>query len=233
MMPLLALGLIGLMLARRSGTPRPTSKPAATKPGAKPGAKPAPDFAAEAQRIIDETKDIIDGKRDAYSDPDAYAPDDSDNAPAAAAPSAPSAPAPASAQQTDAELARARQAVLLAQQKERLTPPKPGAKPAAKPAPTRVTIGPAKLNPPPTKAAPAGTDLALAKQTAPKVAAHIKQKKGNYDRKVLSLWQTRAGIAPDGIYGRGTFAALKHFYPPAPPALFAQGVASYKPPTGV
>lgn len=207
MLPLLALaGLFGLMLSRRS-TPKP--------PGSTPAGKQPPSVAQEAQRIIQETKDIIDGKRDAYSDPGA----------------------------ADAELERARKAVLLAQQKERLTPKptssssaKPKPTPAAKPrpAPARVDVGPIQVKPPATPAAPAGTDLALAKSTAPKMAAHLKQAgRDKYDRKAMRLWQTRAGLAPDGIYGRGTAAALKHFTPAAPPAFFAQGVSTYTPPAGV
>jgi peptidoglycan hydrolase-like protein with peptidoglycan-binding domain len=43
----------------------------------------------------------------------------------------------------------------------------------------------------------------------------------------LRAWQTAAGIAADGIYGRGTASALKYFTPKAPRALFAQGQDGY------
>lgn len=201
--PLLLIGLLGLMLAKRGSS---SSAPATPKT---PG-----DI---AERIVKETQEIIDGKREEYSED------------------------PADVQ---AELERARQAVQLAQQKEAQTPapsssssaprmtvgpvqvrkpaPKPAPKPMAKPA-----AKPAAAAPP----APAGTDLALAKQTSEKLAAHLKAAgRDKYDRKVLKLWQTRAGIPADGVYGRAAAAALRYFTRSAPAAFFAQGVASYTPP---
>lgn len=188
--PLLALLGLGLLYSQRGKASAPSRST--------PEPKAAP-IANAAARIIRESKEILDGKRDAYSDPDV---------------------------ETAAELAKAQAAAKIAQARE-TGDPAPGSGMARQ---TSVDIGPAEVRP---AAAPAGTDLALAKSTAPKVAAHLKQKgRAGYSRQVLRLWQGRAGIAPDGIYGRGAAAALKYFTPSAPGAFFAQGVAKYQPPAG-
>lgn len=122
----------------------------------------------------------------------------------------------------ESELAKAQAAAKLAKARESegVAGPKPGSA-MAKPKPK-----------PPTQTS-TSTDLAKAKATAPKVAEHLKKAgRANYSRQVLKLWQGRAGIAPDGIYGRGAAAALRYFTPGAPAAFFAQGVAQYKPPAG-
>lgn len=203
MLPLLAiLGLVALAASSRARASAPSTP--------RPSGPTSKDIAA---KIVQETQEIIDGKREAYSDDDEAA----------------------------AELERARRAVQLAQQKEAQTPassssssPRPStpAKPAPKPA--SMSVGPVvqrQAAAPPAAAAPAGTDLAVAKKTAPDVAAHLKSKNRNtYSRDVVKLWQKRAGIASDGIYGRGTEAALKYFGAKPPKAFFAQGNASYTPP---
>lgn len=158
----------------------------------------------------------------------------------------------------DDEEAQALAAAKRAAAEERgLPPPKPTmtvgpirTKPAPKPAPSRGAPRPAPAKPaarvpakpaartpartaPASRPPPPGTDLALAKSTAPKVAAHLKQKGARaYDHTVLKLWQTRAGIGNDGIYGRGAATALKYFTPAAPAAFVQQGVAQYTPPKG-
>lgn len=201
-LPLLALlGIVAFASSRARA-----AAPSAPRPSS--STKAPPTSKEVAARIVQETKEIIDGKRDAYTDDEAT---------------------------VDAELERARRAVALAQQKEAKTPP-PASSSAPRPStPAKMTVGPVVQKqaaaPAARKPAPAGTDLALAKQTAAQVAAHLKQKgRDGYDRKVLKLWQTRAGLPPDGIYGRGTAAALKYFGAAAPAAFFAQGTASYTPP---
>lgn len=201
MFPLLLLGILGLALASRRGSS--SSAPSSS-------AKPAATSTDIAKRIVQETKEILDGKREAYTDD----PED-----------------------VQAELERARAAVALAKQKEAQTPASSSSstpRPAPKPAST-MSVGPITTQTKPAaaakKPAPAGTDLALAKSTAAKMAAHLKQAgRDKYDRKALKLWQTRAGLAPDGIYGKGTAAALKYFGAAAPAPFFNQGTASYTPP---
>lgn len=198
MFPLLLIGILGLALASRRGSSSSTPPSSSAKP---------PDL---AKRIVKETQDIIDGKRDAYTvDPE----------------------------DVQDELERARAAVALAKQKEAQTkPPASSSSSSPRPAPQpTMSVGPITQKPAAAAAAkkppPAGTDLALAKSTAAKMAAHLKQKgRDHYDRKALKLWQTRAGIVPDGIYGKGTAAALKYFGAAAPAPFFNQGTASYTPP---
>ena len=183
----------------------------------------------EQQRIVREMEEIATGKRTELSDP-----------PLPAAPALPAAvdversaeggpsdlqgPAVAPDEPSD-EQALAEAAARAAMAQEGGTAPSSSAarpkagKAAAKPAARSAAAAPAKP-----------VNMALAKSTAGQVAAHIKAKRMNYDRKMLSLWQSRAGVAADGIYGRGSAAALKYFTKTAPPALFAQGTSSYTPP---
>lgn len=194
---LLLLGLAAFAASSRARAAAPSSP-----------ARPAAPSTDLAKRIVQETKDIIDGKRSEYTvDPG----------------------------DIDAELERARKAVELAKQKEAQAPS--SSSPRSSSSAARMTVGPVQPKQPAAPAAarpaaPAGTDLPLAKKTAPQVVAHLKQKKRDgYDRKLLKLWQTRAGVPADGIYGRGTAAALKYFAgASAPAAFFAQGTASYTPP---
>lgn len=74
---------------------------------------------------------------------------------------------------------------------------------------------------------PPGTDLELARAKAPALARYIDLNKYSSDKKIIAAWQTAAGIKADGIYGRGTFAALRYFYPAAPRFLYAQGEEVY------
>lgn len=188
--PLFVLLGLGLAYSRRGA-----SAPATRAPTSKASAPKAPPLPSAAARIIRESREIIDGQRDAYTDPDAG---------------------------TAAELALATAAAKLAQATEEDGAPPPDSPPIMGVQPSAAT----------SPATP-GVDLGLAKSTAPKVAAHLKKTgRSGYDRKVLRLWQGRAGITPDGIYGRGAAAALKYFTPTAPAAFFAQGAATYKPPAG-
>lgn len=91
--------------------------------------------------------------------------------------------------------------------------------PAANPA----TPAPAAEHP------PAGYDPVKAANAAPDLAKHLRQKgKAHYKHDALRVWQKRAGIKPDGFYGRGSAAALRHYVGArAPAAFYAQGTDSY------
>lgn len=93
--------------------------------------------------------------------------------------------------------------------------------PAAQPAPAPA---PAPTGPTP----PAGFDRVKASKAAPDVARHIALKKYDYNRDALRAWQKLAGLAPDGIYGRGAAAAMRFYVgSSAPRALFNQGEDFY------
>lgn len=76
---------------------------------------------------------------------------------------------------------------------------------------------------------PEGFDRAKAANAAPDVASNIRNKKYDYNRKALKIWQKLAGIAQDGIYGNGSAAAMRYYVgPSAPKSLFTkQGVDHY------
>ncbi len=235
--PLLALVGLGLLLTRNKGATAPRRMAAPkpplmsaqqrivqeaqeiadgqradfSSPPEAPEAATPPALAPEAERVVREIEEIAQGQRSEISDP-VPAPD----TPASDASDDEQALAIAAAHQAAAQEGGAAPA-----------PAKPGSgmrRPGASPKPPK---GRAAM-PAPTSDKP--VNLALAKSTAASVAAHLKQKKMNYDRRMLSLWQSRAGVPADGIYGRGSAAALKYFTPGAPPALFAQGASSYTPP---
>jgi pyruvate/2-oxoglutarate dehydrogenase complex dihydrolipoamide acyltransferase (E2) component len=110
--------------------------------------------------------------------------------------------------------------------------PAPKAAPAtAKPAPKAAPAPAPKAAPATAKPGPqppAGYDRAAAAKAAPGLAKHITEKKYDYSRPTLEAWQRVAGIPADGIYGRGSAAALRHFVgAKAPKPLFAQGTDSY------
>lgn len=235
-LPLLALlGLGGLLLgspSRSSSSPRPKAK------------TPKPPLMDEQQRIVREMEEIAQGKRAELSDPG--------EVPALASDATPLMPIDAKPPLMDEQQRIVREVAEIAQGKREELSPSPAsaddeqalaeaaaraaaaqeggaaAPKAAKPAKGKVAKPGARAPASPAPARP--VNLALAKSTAPAMAAHLKQKKMNYDRKALTLWQSRAGVPADGIYGRGSAAALKYFTPAAPPALFAQGTSSYTPP---
>jgi peptidoglycan hydrolase-like protein with peptidoglycan-binding domain len=76
---------------------------------------------------------------------------------------------------------------------------------------------------------PDGFDREKAGRAAPDVAKHLAQKGiSHYSRPVLRTWQKLAGIAQDGIYGRGSAAALRYYVgAKAPKPFFAQGEDFY------
>lgn len=118
--------------------------------------------------------------------------------------------------------------------------PQPAPRPAPKPATrqganvdvTGPRVVPSSSSSSSSPRPPAGCDMAKAREAAPALARLIASKKYNYPHKTLAAWQTLAGIASDGIYGRGTATALKYFTSLAPKPLFAQGVAVYNHPWG-
>ena len=212
--PLLALLGLGFLLSSKKGG-------ASKAPPARP-----PPLMQEQQRIVREMEEIATGKRAELSDPPLPLP---------AAPALPAAvdversaeggpsdlqgPAVAPNEPSDEQaLAEAAARAAMAQEG--------GSAPSA--SAVRPKAGKAAAKPAAAPAKP--VNMALAKSTAAQVAAHLKAKKMNYDRKMLALWQGRAGVPVDGIYGRGSAAALKYFTKNAPPALFAQGTSSYTPP---
>lgn len=206
--PLLALLGVGLLLSAKKG------------PGKAGKAPPLPPLMQEQQRIVREMEEIATGKRTELSDPlppaPALPPPVEAERSAEGGPSdilSPVVPDKPSAPSDEQALAEAAARAAMAQEG--------GAAPESAVRPKAGKAAPAPAKP---------VNMALAKSTAPQVAAHIKAKRMNYDRKMLSLWQSRAGVPADGIYGRGSAAALKYFTKNAPPALFAQGTSSYTPP---
>lgn len=100
---------------------------------------------------------------------------------------------------------------------------KPAPKPAPKPSQPAQPAQPAGAQP------PEGFDREKASRAAPDIAKHLSQKGiSHYSRPALRIWQKLAGVAQDGIYGRGTAAALRYFVgAKAPRPFFAQGVDTY------
>jgi peptidoglycan hydrolase-like protein with peptidoglycan-binding domain len=104
----------------------------------------------------------------------------------------------------------------------------PKAAPAAKaPAPA-----PAPAAPGPTP--PAGFDRAKAAKAAPNLAKHIvnsgatkEARKKNYSRPAVREFQRLAGLTQDGMYGRGTAAAVRYYAGSAPEALYTGGTDTY------
>lgn len=93
------------------------------------------------------------------------------------------------------------------------------ATPTPAPTPAPVPSGPTP---------PAGFDRVKASNSAADVARNIATKKYSYSRDALKIWQKLAGVAQDGIYGRGSAAAMRYYVgPSAPKALFAQGEDHY------
>jgi murein L,D-transpeptidase YcbB/YkuD len=179
----------------------------------------APTTAEEAARIVRESKEIVNGERDAYSD----------------APSVPVTPREAAERtgeairaaselpNVDAELAAALAAARAAAQAE--------AAQAVQAAPTSPVLGPITVKPAAPKPAapkpaapvtrpaapPAGYDRTKAANSAGDLARHITQKKYDYTRKALGAWQIVAGIPSDGVYGPAARNALAFYVGNAAP----------------
>lgn len=197
-----------------------------------------PSGAQNAERVARQAKEIVDGKRDAFTDD---------------GPPGPSAIPSASDLQDNSDEAAALKAIQAAKAKQKKAdrksgksapvakkPAKKPAKPVAKrPASAKAEkpASPVATSVPPDSATsadsapaatPPGFDSLKAFNSAPDVARHIANKGMNYSRKVLKAWQRVAGIAQDGIYGKGSYAALRHFVgDQAPKPLFNQGTETY------
>lgn len=196
----------------------------------------AGDVEAEVKRIVAESKEIVQGKRDAYSD------DPSTKVSAREAAERTKAVidrVKANTHNTSkaAEDALAIEAARLAAKQERdgreaaraygqhrVEQGSPVA-PAPRPAPIFATkpkpIG--KNTTAPDGRRPEGYDATKAKNAAEGLARHIKKTNYNYERKALQAWQRAAGIAQDGVYGPTAANALKYFTALAPKKLFAKG----------
>lgn len=179
----------------------------------------ADDVQADVKRIIAESKEIVQGKRDAYSDDPAKKVSPRD---AAERTKAVIDKVKANTANTSkaAEEALAIEAARLAAKQENgvkpsPSPPRPAPIFATKPAPVKTTTAPDRR--------PDGYDATKAKNAAEGLAKHIKKSNYNYERKALQAWQKVAGIAQDGVYGPTSANALKYFTPLAPKKLFAKG----------
>ena len=67
---------------------------------------------------------------------------------------------------------------------------------------------------------PQGYDKAAATRGAPTLAEHLRAKKYDYSRPAVKAWQTSAGLTPDGLYGSQTASTLKTYTTKAPPPMF-------------
>jgi hypothetical protein len=234
--PVLGVGALAWLMLR--GKAEAKTEPDSRDPQTR---APKPSNAAAVKRLVEESREIIRGKRDAYSDD----------------PGRKVTPRGAATRVAEAKDNAALQAAREAA--------RDGAKPAPKPKPApdmRTGVRRKPAQPRTTEEAAAaqsygqsrveqgspvaafnpdaeakarglqGYDRAKAAATAGDVAKHLagmkaKGKWYDYSRPVVRAWQTVAGVPPDGIYARGTAAALKHFTPAAPKAFFAKGSDSY------
>ena len=213
-----AIGLLALLSSKKQEPQASDDDPDAVK--------------AEADRIVRESREIVQGKRDAYSDD----PDTKVSAREAAertkqaldkVQATNTKQITSSAEDALAIEAARRAAEAEARAAVNAAPPKPQpvvVKP--KPTPTPIVIKP-QPQPKPTpqpnsKGPPPGVDAGKAKNAAPGLAKHIAAKQYNYERKALVAWQKVAGITPDGVYGPASANALKFYFAKAPKKLFAK-----------
>jgi peptidoglycan hydrolase-like protein with peptidoglycan-binding domain len=84
----------------------------------------------------------------------------------------------------------------------------------------------------PSVASSSSYDPVNAKKQAPTLASHLRRMgKAHYNRDEVKLFQRRAGIKADGVYGPMTREALQHFGASAPPAFYpSSSTAHYAPP---
>jgi hypothetical protein len=187
----------------------------------------------QVERIVKESKEIVQGKRDAYSDDPKkkVSPRDAAERTKKVLEQAKASTAKVTA---SAEDALAIEAARLASENEASQAAKAygqsrvdAARKPVGPIHVPVPVRPAPIFATPSASTPASTrpegyDQAKAKNAAEGLAKHIKAKNYNYDRKVLTAWQRVAGIAQDGVYGPAAANALKYFTPGAPKKLFAK-----------
>jgi hypothetical protein len=222
---LLGVGALVLLSLRKKATPDSATD------------DDAPTTADEVERIVSEAREIVQGKRDAFSDvPDSKvsAREAAERVKATLEKAKAGATGGATKTEQDAAIAAARAAAAVeAAAKASSSPPTPYTPPVPRPKPVAVDgrdpmTRPPPPGPPPGPVYPEGFDRAKAMNAAPDVARNIKNKKYDYNRKALKLWQRLAGIAQDGIYGRGSAAALRFYIGgAAPKPLYAQGTDSY------
>lgn len=75
-----------------------------------------------------------------------------------------------------------------------------------------------------------GYDPINAKKQAPALASNIRKMGRHYNADEVKLFQRRAGIKPDGLYGPMTREALQHFGVKSPPRALYSGTGHYEPP---
>jgi hypothetical protein len=187
----------------------------------RPPGPAGPTTPEEAARIVRESKEIVQGSRESYSD----------------APGVPVTPREAAervkdtiaskppvADTTDAELAAAIAAAKKAAAEEARAATSPIVGPIViKPVQPAQPVQAAKPAQPAQPVAPAGYDRTKAANSAGDLARHIAQKKYDYTRKALIAWQTVAGIPTDGVYGPSARNALAYYVgAAAPKALFVK-----------
>jgi outer membrane biosynthesis protein TonB len=171
----------------------------------------------EVKRIVKESNEIIDGKRDSYTD-------DAKSAAEAAAKlmeKKPKASTPAKKLPGKKPGAKKPKASTPAKK-----PKKPVAVTPTQPRGTQIVDAPPKPSTPAqpsqsTPATPPGYDPAAARRSASSIANHLQRSgRSNYDRRLLEQWQRQAGVAPDRIYGGATRGALIYYGVKDPPGPF-------------
>lgn len=225
------VGLLALMSGRKNDAAEAETEPE--------------DVKSEVKRIVQESKEIVQGKRDSYSDNPAKKVTARE---AAERTGKVIAKVKEAGKVTDgAEDALAIEAARMAAQqdasREVKKAPPPIIKPIGKntgtpdwatkkaaidkrPPPIFVSQPVVNRQPPPpapvTPSRPAGYDETKARNAAVGLARHIKKANYNYERKALEAWQRTAGIAPDGVYGPAAANALRYYTAEAPKKLFAK-----------
>ena len=187
------------------------------------------------KKLVDESREIVRGKRDSYSDdpgrkvtPRAAAERVSraeGGALQAALPQTTAQPvSDGAALQAAREAARA-----YGESRVKQGSPVNPSRPSRPSQPSQ----PSQPSPSQPSSPPAGYDRGKALKAADGLAKHIagfvkRGKPFDYSRPVLKAWQTVAGIPADGAYGRGAAAALRHYVgAKAPAAIFKQGEDVY------
>ena len=215
--------------ARRAPSSSTPSRPA---PSSRAPSRPAPSSSsssAEAQRIVDESRQIIRGERDAYSA------DVSDRISVADAQRTLNALG-AQLQADGLYGPRTRNAWAVAARARGLPlrfDRVDGRTARVEPRTRRKLESDASTGASATvlpSVATEGYDPVNAKKQANGLAAHLRKMGRHYTRSEVSLFQTRAGIKADGAYGPMTREALQHFGVKNPPAAIYSGTGHYQPP---
>jgi hypothetical protein len=185
------------------------------------------DVGSEVKRIVEESREIVRGERDAYSDAPNVKVEPREAAVRvkveldklkANTTATDHAAEDAAALEAARRAAADEAAVVTVKPKPEPVKPKPEPVVVVKPKPEPVK--PQPLTPQP----PEGFDRTKAKNAAPGLAKNIKNNSYNYSRDALRAWQKVAGIPTDGVYGPGSRNALAYYVGEknAPRALFAK-----------